>query len=133
MTGAEIVGTLLRASPPLAEKVVPANVKLGRLPDNVTLPALLVRTVDVIERVMLKRGTSVRLVERVSVTVRANSYREQVDTIRLVRSAVAGFIGDMEGAGRISVTNAGTGPDLSGTGDSFEQAQDFRVTFDTAA
>lgn len=132
MSGVLIVGELLRGHAPLVAIVAELQIKAGSLPENCPLPALLVRTVSVIDQQMLKREAVVRSVERVSVTVRASSYREQRAIINLVRKAAAGFIGDKADCSRVSVTTAGTGPDVSGPGGTFEQAQDFRVSFDAA-
>jgi hypothetical protein len=133
MTGAEIVGALLRANPEFLEKVAEANIKAGMLPENVTLPAVLVRTISVIERTTLKRRAKVRQVERVQLTVRAGNRRDQVAIRKMAISICAGWTGDMAPAERISILNAGTGPELTGPGNSFEQGTDFRVSFDEPA
>ena len=133
MSGVAIVGDLLRGYAQLLEVVPADRIKAGRLPDGVALPALLVRKVSSVDRQPLKRGADVRETERVSVTVRAKSYREQVAVIKLVRTCCAGKTGNLAGFARTSVLTAGTGPDIAGPGDSFEQTQDFRVSFDAPA
>jgi hypothetical protein len=133
MSGVTIIGELLAAHGPLIEVVPADRMKAGRLPDGVQLPALLVRTISVVERQPLKRGPMVRTTERVSVAVRAASYRQQRAVIALVRKACAGKTGTIAGAPRVSVLTAGTGPDATGPGDSFEQTTDFRVSFDAQA
>lgn len=133
MIGVDIVGALLRANAPLRSLVTEASIKAGALPDGVTLPALLVRSTSQNERQRLKRGTIVRFVERVSVTVRAASYRDQVAVMKAVLPICAGWTGNMAPAQRISILNAGTGPDVAGPGNTFEQTQDFRVSFDAPA
>lgn len=130
MTGAEIIGELLPTSAPLLQKVVEASIKGGRLPADIILPALLVRTVSSNERQPLKKGAKVRRWARVSVTVRAASYRDQIDVLELVRSFLRGWTGNLGTATNISITVAGEGPDLNGPGNTFEQAQDFRVSYD---
>lgn len=130
MTGVDIVGALLRADADLAAIVAVANIKAGVLPDGVTLPALLVRSVGRNERVRLKRVGMARQTERVAVTVRARNYREQVQVMAAVLSICAGWNGDASPARRIAILNGGTGPDVTGPGNSFEQTQDFRVSFD---
>lgn len=130
MTGAEIVGELLRTAAPVVAMVPAERIKGGKLPDGVTLPALLVRTVSVVERIKLKTGGTVRVFDRVAVTVRAASYADQIAIIALVKQALRGRVGNLAGANRVSITTAGTGPDLTGPADSFEQAADFRVSFD---
>jgi hypothetical protein len=127
MTGTRIIGALLRADQNVLGAVVTASIKAGRLPDSVTLPALLVRTVSNIERQPLKRAGWVRQTDRVSVAVRAENYDQKDAIIALVKACCAGDIG---GGIRVSITTAGLGADVNGPGDTFEQTQDFRVSFD---
>lgn len=129
-TGASIVGVLLRDDSDIAALVPPDRMKLGALPDNIALPAVLIRTISSVERHALHRGATTRTTDRVSVTVRAANYREQVRLIKLIRSCCAGRTGDIGNGVRVSILTAGAGPDLRGPADSYEQAQDFRVSHD---
>ncbi len=129
-SGVDIVGGLLREDDLVTARVPIAQIKAGRLPDGVSLPALLVRSISKTERQPLKKSASVRIAERVSVTVRAASYREQTEVMDLVRDCLRGWLGSLGDAHRASILTAGTGPDLIGPGDSFEQTDDFRVTYD---
>jgi hypothetical protein len=133
MRGGDIVAALLRADAAVTALVAVTDIKTGRLPANAALPALLVRTISVVDRQPLKRGPWVRVTDRVSVTVRAESYRTQGAVIKAVRTCCAGKVGDLGGGVRVSILTAGLGPDLNGPGDTFEQAQDFRVSFDEEA
>jgi hypothetical protein len=133
MTGVDIVGELLNSDEPLIAAVPAGQIKAGALPDGVVLPTLLVRMTSNVERQMLKRGATVRTIERISVTVRAASYRDQGALMKLVVKACAGRTGSIAGADNVSVLTAGRGPDLRGPGNSFEQTQDFRVSFDAPA
>lgn len=133
MTGVDIIGELLLGHTPLLELIDVESVQAGALPEQVVLPALLVRLVSTVERQMLKRGATVRTIDRVSVTVRADTYADQGEAIRLAVKACAGRTGSYAGADNVSVLTAGRGPDARGTGNSFEQAQDFRVSFDAPA
>lgn len=130
MTGANIVGLRLRGDAAILAKVPEERIKAGALPDGVELPALLVRLVSSVERQPLKRGAKVRTTDRVSVTVRASNYREQTDIIRLLRDRCGGWTGNAGAATSVSILTAGTGPDVIGPASSFEQSQDFRVSFD---
>lgn len=130
MTGADIIGELLHGYKPLTAVIPAGQIKGGRLPPGISLPALLVRNVSSVERQRLKRGASVHTRDRVSVTVRARTYDEQIRVMDLVEEACADRIGPFAGSERASVLTAGRGPDLGGPGDSYEQAQDFRVSFD---
>lgn len=130
MTGADVVGELLRLDAALTGIVTETSIKLGRLPDGIVLPALLVRVVSLVDRQPLKHSTMVRSVARVGVTVRAASYRDQGIIIGMVRTCCAGRVGDFGDARRVSILTAGLGPDINGPGNSFEQTQDFKVSFD---
>ena len=133
MTGVDIIAARLLAAPGVTSLVPVANIKQGALPENAPLPALLLRSVSAVELLTLKRGAVVRYVERVSVAVRAASYRDQVAVMKAVLAAAAGWTGDMAPAMRIAITSAGKGPDLRGPGNSFEQTRDFKVLFDDHA
>ncbi len=130
MSGVDIIGTLLREDPDVLDLVPETNIKAGRLPDSVTLPALLVKATSTVERQTLKRGSTTRTIDRVSVTVRAASYRDQRLAMRLVTTCCAGRTGNVGGGVRVSILTAGTGPELDGPGNSFERTQDFRVSYD---
>lgn len=129
MTGVDIIGALLLADDAILAKVAEASVKAGQLPDDVILPALLVRLTSGVERLQLKRIGRILMVDRVSVTVRAASYIDQTDIIQLVKDACAGRTGSVGGGENVSIINAGTGPDLPGPGNTFEQTTDFRVSY----
>lgn len=133
MSGVAIIGELLRGHAPLLALVPAERIRAGMLPDKVTMPTLLVRHIGGTERQTLVREEIVRTTERVAVTVRAANYREQRAVIAHARTACAGFVGDIAGLERVSVLNAGTGPDVIGPAGSFEGTIDFRVSFDGPA
>lgn len=133
MIGIDIIGALMMRDAAVIDFATSEGIKAGRLPESVILPAYLVRLISLIDYQPLKGSRMVRSTARIRVTVRAASYDDQVEGIRLVRAACARFTGDIANAKRVSVLTAGTGPDLNGPGNSFEQSQDFRVTFDAAA
>jgi len=133
MTGVHIIGHLLMNNADLVAAVPIERIKAGALPDAIALPALLVRLVSSVERQSLRRGEVVRTTERISVTVRANSYREQTRIVQLVKNTCAGRTGAIGGGQSVSVLTAGTGPDVLGPASSFEQTQDFRVSYDAAS
>ena len=129
MTGVEIIGTLLLNDLPLLAVVPLEQIKADALPDGVALPALLVTDISMVERQTLRRGEQVRVTERVRATVRARTGDERRAVMKLVRSCCADWTGNMDGATGIAVLTAGRGPGLVGVGNSFEQAQDFSVSF----
>jgi len=128
--GVAIVGALLRNFDGFVNVVPVDNIKGGRLPENAPLPALLVRCVSSVERHKLQRSPKTRTVDRVSVLVRAANYRDQKRIIKLAKDCCAGKTGNIGGGTSVSILTAGTGPDVGGPGNTFEQTQDFRVSYD---
>lgn len=130
MTGVDIIGALLGADAALAAIVPPERIRAGELPESFQLPAIVVRMVSSVDRQPLVHGGTTRSRDRISATVRAASYDVQTEVIRLIRAACAGRRGDIAGAVAVSVLTAGLGPDLKGPGNTFEQGQDFSVSYD---
>lgn len=133
MTGLEIVGAILEVHEPLLELVDADSIKAAKMADGVALPALLLTTVSSVDRQPLKRGNFDRVTDRVSVAVRAASYEDQIKIIRIVKRCCGGLTGDIGGGLRVTILTAGTGPDMEGPANSFEQTQFFRVSFDDPA
>ncbi|GGB21496.1 hypothetical protein GCM10011380_08840 [Sphingomonas metalli] len=132
MNGVDVIGGLLRSSADLTDAWPAESIKAGMLPEGEL--GILVRSISLIDYQTLAQEALVRSTERVSVTVRAKTYRDQVIAMKLIRRACAGVIATAIGDARnISVLTAGTGPDVIGPGNTFEQAQDFRVSFDAPA
>lgn len=130
MSGVDILGALLTADAALTALVPADRIRGGALPEQVALPAVLVRSVSLVERPALNREAATRCTERVAVAVRAGSYAEQRAVMRAVRDACAGFVGAIAGCTAVAVRVDGRGPDLRGPGGAFEQSQDFRVGYD---
>lgn len=130
ISGAHIVGTLLRDYAPLTSIVPIGNIKRSRLPDNISLPALVVTEISQVERRTLVRGAMVRTFDRVAVAGRFASNEQRNKVMEIVKQCCAGRTGDIAGATNVSILTAGRGPDLNGPGDSFEKTQDFRVSYD---
>lgn len=128
--GSDIIGALFASDAALQVLVPLDRIKAARLPDGISLPALLVRGVSSVDRQPLKRGPLIRRTDRVSVTIRAASHKERKAVLGLVRRCCAGRTGDIGGGLNVSVLTAGIGPDINGPGDSFEKSQDFRVSWD---
>lgn len=133
MTGVDIVGALLRESSEMTAMIPEERIKAGVLPANIALSALLLRQISGVDRQPLKRGVFTRVTDRVAVTVRASNYRDQRAAMKLVRKICAGRIGNIGGGTRVAILTAGLGPDVAGPADSFEQTQDFKVSYDATA
>ena len=130
MTGDEIVANLLRDYAPLTAIVETRAIKTGALPDPAPIPSVLVTVVSSVDRQQLERNPVVHVTDRVAVKARARNHAERREIIRLVRKCCAGMIGDIGGGLNVVIQTAGQGPDLSGPGNSYEKAQDLRVSFD---
>lgn len=128
--GTGIIGALLRDHEALTSIVPVGNIKRGRLPDNISLPALVVTEISQVERHALVRGTTVRTVDRVAVAGRFASNEQRTKVMEIVKQCCAGRTGTIAGAANVSILTAGRGPDLNGPGDSFEKTADFRVSYD---
>jgi hypothetical protein len=130
MSGASIIGNLLREDDGVGTLVADDSIKAGRLPDNAPLPALLIRTISSVEQPMLVRTGYVRMTDRIAVTIRAADYRCKETLRKLVLACCAGVTGDVPGFDNVVIDNAGLGPDLNGPSNTFEQTQDFKVSYD---
>jgi hypothetical protein len=128
--GATIMGAVLRDYAPLLKLIEPRNIRGGRLAEDQPLPAILVRTVSSIDAKRLTRSATRRCIDRISVAVRAASWAEQRAIIRAVRDAGADRVGQIGGGLNVSILLNGLGPDVDGPGNTYEQSQDFRVTYD---
>lgn len=129
VTGAHIVGELLRADNDFVGSVPGENIKLGSVSPTAALPLTLIRKVSGVERDGLVPGETTPTFDRVSVLIRADNYRDQVRLIKLAKDACRGKRGGFDTSRNFSVRIAGTGPDLRGPGDSYEQTFDCRVFY----
>jgi len=132
MSGTAIIGELLLAHAPLVATVPAESMKEDLLPEGAELPALVAREVSSVERQMLD-GSIALTIDRVAVTVRATSTKQRKAIMKLIRAACAGRTGTIAGCRSVAVLTAGAGPAVIGPGGSFEQTQDFRVSFDAPA
>ncbi len=131
MSDATILRALLVANAPLAAVVAPEKIFFGAVKQGTVLPALVLNTISSVERKRVRDEGAFSLVtSRTQVTVKAKSYAEQKEVLRLLGLAVKG--GRRVVAG-VLVANAErdiVGPDLSdGDAGIFEQTQDFRLIY----
>lgn len=129
VTGAFIVGELLRADNDIIAIVPAEHIKLGAVPADAPLPVILIRRISSVDRDGLRPGGTTPTFDRVAVLVRAGSYRDQCRLIKLVKDCCRGKRGGFDTGRNYSIRTAGTGPDLRGPGNSYEQTQDFRVFY----
>lgn len=131
INGAYIIGELLRADNGLTALVPAENIKLGAIPDGTALPVMLIRLISSVAREGLSPNDATPTFDRVAVLVRAKNYREKCLIINLLKDACRGQRGGFDTGLNYSVRLAGTGPDLRGPADSYEQTQDFRLFYNS--
>lgn len=129
VTGAFLVGELLRADNDIIAIVSAEHIKLGAVPADAPLPVILIRRISSVDRDGLRPGETTPTFDRVAVLVRAGNYRDQCRLIKLVKDCCRGKRGGFDTGRNYSIRTAGTGPDLRGPGNSYEQTQDFRVFY----
>jgi hypothetical protein len=133
MSGADIASARLIAHADLKAIADRGALKEDRLPDGVALPIILLRTISSVDRQPLKQGGLRRSTDRIAVLVRARSVKERKALIKLIRSVAPGEDQAIADCFAVSTRLAGLGPSLLGPGDSYEQTQDLRVTYDAPA
>ncbi|WP_210357646.1 tail completion protein gp17 [Sphingomonas beigongshangi] len=133
MTGTDIVAARLITHADLKAIADRGALKEDRLPDGVSLPVILLRTISSVDRQPLKLGELRRSTDRVAVLVRAGSVKERKALIGLIRSVAPGEDEALADCFAVSTRLAGLGPSLLGPGDTYEQTQDLRVTYDAPA
>jgi hypothetical protein len=134
MSGVIVIGALLAASMPLIGQVPEDRIKAEVLPVGIKLPALAVESISVIDRQTLKIGGTIRVRERVRVTVAASDVATRLAVWRLVRSACRGQFGSLAGVTEISVLTDIAGPDMrNDEATIYTRTQDFMVSFLEAA
>lgn len=134
MSGVDIVGALLLGSDEATAYAAEGSILSEYLPEDVVLPAFVVRSVSLLDRQPLRRGPKVRSFERVAVTVRARNYEEQRRGMKIIRRVCGGFVAPQLGdATNVAVLTDGAGPDVIGPGNTSERTQDLRVSYDADA
>lgn len=134
MSGASIVGTLLRANAALIAVVPAAKIFNGVIPITTTLPAISIAEVDAVEtRTVRMSADDVLTTSRIQVTVQAKSYATQKQVIELVRKALPHTRGTVGSYWVDSILPDSAGPDMQDTDTTiYMQSRDFRVTFAAA-
>jgi hypothetical protein len=128
MSGVVIVTDLLVSSPALIVAVPAGQIMGGGLPQGTPTPSLLATSVGTVDDHSL-RGPARLITERVQVTIRAGTYRQQKLIERLVRQACDGRSGAIAGYAVTDLVSAGLGPDFRDDADEWLGSLDFRVSF----
>ena len=131
MSGVAIVRALLVASAPMIALAPAARIKAGVLPQGIALPAVGVTQVSGTDRNIVNPSATVRVTERVQVTVLAADYVKLKSAMAQVRKACRDQRGTIAGFGSSLVLTDGQGPEGNfGDGSGiYMQTQDFSVSY----
>ena len=131
MSSVAIIRALLVAHAPLLVSVPEARIKAGVLPLGTALPAISVMQISGRDRNIVAPVATVRVTDRVQVTVLAPDYLVQKSVMKLVRKACRDQRGTVGGYPAVLVLTDGQGPDgLTADGAGIcVQTQDFIVSF----
>lgn len=130
MSGSAITRYLLANNATLTATVSADKIKPGLIPINTALPAISVRQISGREHQVIKRGSNQLVSERIQITAQAKTYTEQKAIIALIREALPGTHGTVNGFTVDSLTYESDGPDLEYENPViFEQSLDYFVKF----
>ena len=130
MSGVAILRYMLANNAPLTAIVSSNKIIAGVAPLNTVLPAISIRQISGQEYQTIKRGSNQLVTERIQVTVLASTYPSQKSILNLIRSALPGTRGTVNGFVVDSITPDIDGPDLYNDDPViYEQSIDFMVRF----
>lgn len=130
MSGVAITRYLLANNAGLIATVSADKIKPGLIPINTVLPAISIRQISGREFQVIKRGSNQLVTERIQITAQAKTYTEQKAIIALIRAALPGTHGTVNGFTIDSLTYESDGPDLEYENPVvFEQSLDYFVKF----
>jgi hypothetical protein len=128
MDGVAIVYDLLTDNVSVMAAVT--RVSAGVLPRGTTLPAISITKVSGMDRNTVRKEATRRVTERIQVTFLAANYPDMKDGLRLVRTALADYIGDVADAEQVTIHTDSAGPDFMDDSASIHMgSQDFMVGF----
>jgi hypothetical protein len=135
VSGARILGELLRDDAALAAMVPPERLKAGRLPKGTPLDNILIRRIGRDKRQTLSREAVWHHTERMQVTVKAATYERQGQILdRIVSICADRIFASIADVTSVSVLSIGAGPDFEDDDATiFMGSEDFLVSFDRPA
>lgn len=130
MSGVAIARHLLANNATLTATVSADKIKPGLIPINTVLPAISIRQISGREHQVIKRGSNQLVSERIQITAQAKTYTDQKAIIALIRAALPGTHGSVNGFTVGSLTYESDGPDLEYENPViFEQSLDYFVKY----
>src|SRR5688572_15144732 len=112
MSGAAIVGTLLRANAALIAVVPAAKIFNGVIPINTVLPAISITEVSAVDTRTLRMTETPLITSRVQVTVQTKNYAQQKQVIELIRKALPHTRGTVGSYSVDRILPDSAGPDM---------------------
>ena len=130
MSGVAVARYLLANSAGLIAVVSADKIKPGHVPVETEYPAISLREISGTEYTVVKRGTNMLVTERVQITTYAATYPQLKAIIALIRAALPGTRGAVNGFSVDSVEYGNDGPYLySDDPVTHEQSLDYMVKF----
>lgn len=130
MSGVIICRRLLTDSAALVAAVPVARIISGIIPQATALPCISLTDISSTDRHTLAAGSSIKVTERVQITVMGATYPEVKSTLALVRKACRNKSGTVGVYTFVTCRLDGKGPDFSDPAAGFSmQSQDTLITF----
>jgi hypothetical protein len=130
MSGVAVARYLLANSAGLIAVVSADKIKPGHVSIETVYPAISLREISGTEYTIVKRGTNMLVTERVQITTYAATYPQLKAIIALIRAALPGTRGTVNGFSVDSVEYGNDGPYLySDDPITHEQSLDYMVKF----
>jgi len=130
MSGVAIARYLLANSAGLIAVVAADKIKAGVVPLNTVLPAISIRQISGVEHEIIRRDANQLVTDRVQITALALTYPQQKSILALIRAAMPGTRGTVNGFAVDSITPDIDGPDLYNDDPViYEQSIDYMIKF----
>ena len=130
MSGVAITRYLLANDATLIAVVPADKIKAGVVPINTTLPAISIRQISGIEHEIIRRGSNQLVTDLVQITVLSSTYPQQKSIMNLIRTALPGTRGTVNGFAVDSITPESDGPDFYNEDPViYEQSIDYMIRF----
>ena len=130
MSGVAVIRYLLANNAPLVAVVPASKITAGTVPMNTALPAISLRQISGNDDRVISRAANSLITDRVQVTALTETYSEQKTILNLIRDALPGTYGDINGVLVDSLTQESTGPDLEYEEPKmYEQSVDYLIRY----
>lgn len=134
MSGVIIARRLLTDNATLVAAVPVARIISGIIPQGTALPCISLLDISSTDRHTLAAGSSIKVTERVQITVMGATYQAVKSTLALVRKACRNKAGTVGVYTLVTCRLDGKGPDFSDPVAGFSmQSQDTLITFNESA